>query len=403
MVTGSVHQRKRDHGTNKRVIILNFGFKEANGKRTPDHRWVPFVGTEREAEVKKAELVTAANKGEYVNPTDLTLNQHLSRWFTVAIEGKRRQSTIKRYRQVLALIATHRIGSLRVQDLQSDDLELDFYVTIPLSGASKALCHAVISKALRAAAKSKIVPRNVAYDVEDKPKAPKPTGDQELERCWEPETVATFLETTDQEDPQTAAAYRLLLETGIRQSEFMGLKWTHLRDQQLSVHHQLVRTGKGQWTFGPTKSGSSRPIDLSPELVQFLHAHRRTQRELKLRLGSAYHDHGLMFAKQELGQRKRPGDPLDATMLYEDFHRLCDKAGVRRITFHGMRHTMATTMLLAGEPVNVVQRRLGHADPQITLRVYAHVLPSMQQGAALRINSLYKRVSQKLANDEADE
>ena len=63
-------------------------------------------------------------------------------------------------------------------------------------------------------------------------------------------------------------------------------------------------------------------------------------------------------------------------------------AGVRRIKFHGLRHTVATLMLSAGVPAHVVQRRLGHSKVEMTLGIYAHVLPSMQQDAAAKLAAL---------------
>ena len=60
----------------------------------------------------------------------------------------------------------------------------------------------------------------------------------------------------------------------------------------------------------------------------------------------------------------------------------------QRITFHGMRHTCATLLLQAGEPVHVVSKRLGHARVEITLNTYAHVLPDMQKQAAATIGAL---------------
>jgi integrase len=61
---------------------------------------------------------------------------------------------------------------------------------------------------------------------------------------------------------------------------------------------------------------------------------------------------------------------------------------VRRITIHGLRHTSATLLLKAGVPAHVVQRRLGHKRIEITLGIYAHCLPSMQQDASRRLGSL---------------
>ena len=61
---------------------------------------------------------------------------------------------------------------------------------------------------------------------------------------------------------------------------------------------------------------------------------------------------------------------------------------MKTITFHGIRHTCATLLLQAGEPVHVVSKRLGHARVEITLNTYAHVLPDMQKQAAVTMGAL---------------
>src|SRR3989442_15694195 len=74
------------------------------------------------------------------------------------------------------------------------------------------------------------------------------------------------------------------------------------------------------------------------------------------------------------------GDPLQANNLGQrEYARLLKAAGVRRIKFHGLRHTCATLLLQAGVPANAVQQRLGHKKIEITLSVYAHAPPSLQQ------------------------
>ena len=71
-----------------------------------------------------------------------------------------------------------------------------------------------------------------------------------------------------------------------------------------------------------------------------------------------------------------------------EFRKLLKVSGVRPIKFNGLRHTCATLLLSAGVPANVVQQRLGHKKIEITLSVYAHALPSMQQDAAARLAAM---------------
>ena len=61
---------------------------------------------------------------------------------------------------------------------------------------------------------------------------------------------------------------------------------------------------------------------------------------------------------------------------------------MRRIKFHGLRHTCATLLLAEGVPAKVVQERLGHKKIEITMNTYSHVLPSMQKDAATKLASL---------------
>ena len=77
----------------------------------------------------------------------------------------------------------------------------------------------------------------------------------------------------------------------------------------------------------------------------------------------------------------------DGTPLYPDsvtalMRKLVNEASLPRTRLHDLRHLHATTLLLAGVPVHVVAARLGHADPAITLRVYAHVLREQAAGVA---------------------
>lgn len=79
------------------------------------------------------------------------------------------------------------------------------------------------------------------------------------------------------------------------------------------------------------------------------------------------------------------GAPLSVMSVLRELERLCVKSNARRITPHGLRHTCATLLLAAGVPPHVVQKRLGHASVSMTLSVYAHVLPSQQADAAVRL------------------
>lgn len=142
--------------------------------------------------------------------------------------------------------------------------------------------------------------------------------------------------------------------------------------------------------FGPPKGGRARTIHLSPETCRRLKEHRKQQAELKMKNRKHYSNHGLVFAKNWLTLTRgycRLGDPLDH-VGQRWFQKIAKAAEVRRITFHGLRHTCGTLLLKAGVPVKVVSERLGHKSTLITMDIYQHVLPDMQEDAAAKLGSI---------------
>jgi integrase len=154
---------------------------------------------------------------------------------------------------------------------------------------------------------------------------------------------------------------------------------------------QLVKPGRSP-EFGPVKNGVPRTVNLADETVELLKAHKRCQAEVKMRNRTSYHDLGLVFAKEwgDLhGREDSLGLPLQSNNLGQrQFARMLKAANVKRISVHGLRHTSATLLLKAGVPAHVVQQRLGHKRIEMTLGIYAHCLPSMQQDAAKRLGAL---------------
>jgi len=99
-----------------------------------------------------------------------------------------------------------------------------------------------------------------------------------------------------------------------------------------------------------------------------------------------YHDG---YPSRGIGRRSTNGNP-EQHLGQREFAKLIEASGVRRIKFHGLRHTSATLALKADVPVKVVAQRLGHAKTDITNDTYAHALPSMQKDAAAKMALLLR-------------
>jgi integrase len=120
---------------------------------------------------------------------------------------------------------------------------------------------------------------------------------------------------------------------------------------------------------------SRRTIVLPSRLVQELRTHRIEQAAWRLRLGLGKDERDLVFPAWD-------GKLWWPRAFTKGFGREVKAAKLPHVTFHGLRHTHITHLLRSGVPVHVVSARAGHANPTVTLNIYAHLLPGQQEGAA---------------------
>ena len=383
--------RKRYKGTWSLILDLGYQAEPDTGLRKRKQKWITFRGTKRDAERRLAELLHQSHTQTFVEPSKVTFGDWLAEWLDKAIKPPRR--TLRAYETYKSAITRHitpTLGAIRVQELRALDIER-YHDALGLAPATGEKHHAIINSALKAAMRAELVTRNVATLVSNKPRAPE-GHDDVLANVWEAHEARQFLDTVKAVGPQPAAFYSLALDTGMRKAELCGLRWSDLAlSGRLTVQRQLVKPGPDP-IYGPVKNKTPRMLELAPGTLDLLRTHKRHQAEIKLRNRQHYHDHGLMFAKESGDLTRRYdtlGDPLQMNNLGQrEYAKLITASGVRRIKFHGMRHTCATLLLQAGVPAHVVQRRLGHKRIEMTLSTYAHALPSMQQDAADRLGAI---------------
>ena len=114
-----------------------------------------------------------------------------------------------------------------------------------------------------------------------------------------------------------------------------------------------------------------------------LRAHRTNQAEDRLRIGQSYHaDLDLVFTNTR-------GEPPDyRVMVRRHFKPITRASGLEPLRPYDLRHSCATLLLATGEHPKVVAERLGHSSTVMTMDVYSHVLPDMQEGAANRLEEM---------------
>jgi integrase len=387
--------KRRYEGSWSLILDLGYQTDAGTGLRKRKQKWVTFRGTKKEAQAHLTELLRAANRGEFVEKSKLTVGEWLTEWVDKAIKPPaKRPGTYRVYTSVINGHVIPAVGSIRLQELKAADLKR-YYTDSKLSGSTQAQHHAIVSSALKAAVLEGLVTRNVAALVIGKPQFKRDHADL-AKNVWDSDEARQFLAAARADSPQAAALYALALDSGARKNELCGLQWSDvdLEKGTVTFLRQLTKTGRKP-EFGPVKNGSPRTVDLADETVGLLRVHRSRQAELKMANRTVYQDHGMVFAKEWghlHGREDSLGLPLQSNNLGQrEFARVLKVAGVKPITIHGLRHTSATLLLKAGVPAQVIQQRLGHKRIEITLGIYAHVLPSMQQDAAVRLGALLYR------------
>lgn len=248
-----------------------------------------------------------------------------------------------------------------------------------LSRRSVQVCRMVLRAALADAVDEGLVQRSAAARVAMPKHVAKPGRVQEVQ-AWDDDQVRRFLDVIAGHRWQ--APLRLTVLYGLRRSELLGLKWDDIdaTEGTVRIDEALVTGRYGTiWTEGKS-ARSRRLIPVDPETSRVLGVHRTAQREERLVAGPEWEDSDLVVATHT-------GRPVIAANFDDTLERLIVRAGLPRLTSHGLRHTAATHMVRSAADVGELRAAaevLGHS-PDMLMRVYAHALPDSLRAVATKV------------------
>jgi integrase len=239
-----------------------------------------------------------------------------------------------------------------------------------LSRRSVQICRTVLRAALAEAVDEGIIPRSPAARVSLPRTVAKPAKVKEIE-AWSAIDVTRFLEAT--REHRWAVCFRLGVLYGLRRSEVLALHWDDLDvdAQTLRIDQSVVAVSAGAVWSDAKSERSRRRIPLDDETLRALKRRRTEQASERLLAGSWWEDHDLIIATRQGG--------LVLPRSYDRALALAiDKAGVPRITSHGLRHTAATHMVAGATDIGqlrAIADILGHS-PDMLMKAYAHAMPA---------------------------
>ncbi len=364
----------RKRGKNSYAIFISLGKDPLTGKY--NYHWETVRGTKKEAERRRTELLHQLDTGTFIKPSKTTFAEYLGRWLSDYARPNISPRSYERYAGIIKKYLIPEMGDIPLTQLKPEHIQKHVRAIRDqgLKPETIKFHHAVIHKALQTAVKWGLLYRNVAdaVDAPEKGGTKRPT--------WNGYEVRQFLEAA--KASIYYALFHTALFTGMRRSELLGLKWGDVEIGKIHVCRSLHHLKDGRYIFTPPKSDKgNRPIDLSPSSILVLAEHKERQQAIRTMLGETLGKDDLVFSTPQ-------GAPLRPNTITRAWGILAAKAGVTPIRLHDARHSHASLLLRAGVHPKIVQERLGHSSIQITLDIYSHVAPGLQEAAARSFDTL---------------
>jgi integrase len=371
------HIRERGKGNWYAVLDVR---DPATGKRRRKWHSLQAKG-KREAQIECADLISRLAHGTYLEPDKTTLAEFLDRWLehTKANVAPR---THERYAEIAKKNIAPLLGNAILAKLKPAQLSEAYRNTLSegrrdgkggLSPRTVLHMHRVLKQALKQGVRWELLHRNPADAVQP------PKVEKHRMATYDIAQTAALLEAL--KDERIYIPVLLAVLCGLRRGEIAALRWRNvdLEKSSLAVV-ESVEQMNGSIRIKETKSGRVRTVALPLTVRDELKAHRLTQAQRMLKLGVRLGDDSFVCALED-------GSLMQPTFITHEWVRAIKGTALPRYRFHDLRHAHGTHMLASGTHIKVASERLGHSKVGITLDLYSHVLPGMQEDAAAKVDA----------------
>ena len=313
-----------------------------------------------------------AEVGEVTTGTSATMNQLLTEWMKFQTGRGRSPTTLYGYQSLIDHHINHALGNVKIGDLTAHQLD-SLYGQCSYNGKSPRTVrniHNVISAALNQGVRWGWLEKNPAL------RATLPEAKPLRIESPSPEQARQLISKCQEKDDVLGAFVFLASVTGCRRGEVAALRWSSLQDGFLIIS-QSAYSVKGDTGIKSTKSGRERIVHLDQTVQEWFAYWRIRCEESAKEWGVELIPDSLVLSSLPDGSRI-----VNMDTMSREVRKVSEQLGMRSIHLHSLRHFAATELLAAGVTPNVAAEMLGHADPSLTMRVYAHASTERQKAAA---------------------
>lgn len=369
---------------NKGGKLISYSIRVHRGRSADGKQLKPFTATfevsptwtEKSAR-KKAEAFAATFEKECREGTASDSRQRFEEYCEYVLNLKEQRgdkhSTIIDYRDMTKRIYPE-IGHIKLKDLQAHHLNA-LYAHLLQDGVNKHTggklsnktvlrYHRLISIVCAQAVKEGIIPFSPAARAEP------PKAEKKEVNYMQQSDLAAILNALEQEPIKWKTLVHLLLITGARRGEIIGLKWKYVDfdNNRLYICNSISYTpDKGVYESTPKTESSKRYVSLPADTMRLLKQYNVWQIEERFRLGTYYADQGFVFSQDN-------GNPMHPDSVTTWLARFSKRHSLPHINPHAFRHTMASLLYFNGVDSVSISKRLGHAQVSTTSDIYAHVI-----------------------------